>query len=812
MAKKAPNVWQKLWKRITDVWDQFLGTIDGLIGNRVVDFLNKVVPTPLRFLLPFLRDDLGIETPSISSFKGIGVPEKIETKEVLKEIAIESRVGTIWQIKPQFLRYQCQESNPFRCVYPQETVADDPNNKYCKKCQFPATLPPEVKVRGVKGVYQVDDYIGIRGSGRLYNATNLTDGESFLFKEYVIPKKYFNDQETRACKRNFESSAELKLSDGRMQDSRLVTPIEAISDSREERCYVVLPKTEEAISLAEYLALNGAMTSWQVKSFLNQALQTLESLHSQKYRLRSGVVTSGLPHGNLTFYSIAIRSNFQGFTVYLNDMALWEDRFYSTDSPIPAYSINRDLEDLGYIAFYLLHGGVIDLEDRSCLNPNNVNHWNSKVNAGLKKFIQNLIGFGESSYTSAEAARRALLRLRIEREALIEFEEEAEVEPEKKKSWWSLFTKKRIAIALGIILLALLAFLLYFWLTQPPKVAKLNLTCCISQISDIPEGKFTYTADKNGTWNYALLQNNLIAKGSTLEAELQKRQPKLQLNYQPINVDNNVNKDSGQSLIAKLRSNQADFAISSASDNLRGDFVTQSIAYDGITVFVAFSYAKRNNSLPTALQGKITFEQLRQLYTGEIINWRQLGGPNLPVKLYMPLDTAAVKIFEKLVLKDEAAIATFRQLAQDGSRGITSLSIFDSLRQVIRDFEDNDVGSISFGSISQVFGQCSVYPLMLADDNKPFIAPLVTKTGGAIAPDIDLCNEKGSYIQNYSAFINQTYPLSYPISVIYTRDNRRLPIAERFVAIMRTEEAQTLLKQTGLIPLKFPITPFPVNN
>ncbi len=797
MASKAPNVWQKLWKRITEVWSQFLGAIDGLIGNRFVEFLNKNVPAPLRFLIPFLRDDLGIEPPSITSFKGIGLPEKLETKEVLKEIAIESRVGTIWQIKPQFLRYKCQESNPFRCEYPHETVIDDPNNKYCKKCQFPASLPSEVKLRGRKGVYQVDNYIGIRGSGRLYNATNLSDGESFLLKEYVIPKKYFNEQETRACQRNFEASAELKLSDGRVQDSRLVTPIEAIADSREERCYVILPQSDQAIALADYLAINGAMNSWQVKSFLNQALQTLESLHSQKYRLRSGVVTSGLPHGNLTFYSIAIRSNFQGFTIYLSDMALWEDRFYTPDTQAPTYSINRDLEDLGYIAFYLLQGGVIDLENRTCLNPHEINHWGIQTNAGLRKFIQNLIGFGETSYSSAEVARRALLRIHIDREAIIEFVDQKAVGFEQKKTWWSWITKKVIAIAIAVILLVLLAFLLYFWLTQPPKAANLNFPCCINQISDIPEGKFTYTSEKNGTWNYTLLQNNLIAKGATLEDELQKRQPKLQLSYQPISND--------QSTISQLQSNQADFAISSVINNRGGNFITQDIAYDGLTVFVAFSYAQRNNSLPTALQGRLTFAQLRQLYTGEIINWRQLGGPNLPVKLYIPLDSESIKIFENRVLKDEAAIAAFRQLQQEGSNGISSLSVFDSLRQVIQDFEDRNIGSISFGSISQVFGQCSVYPLTLADDYKSFVPPLVFKTGKAIAPDIDLCNEKGSYIQNYTAFINQTYPLAYPISVVYTRDNRRVPIAERFVAIMRTEEAQNLLKQTGLIPLKFPI-------
>lgn len=171
----------------------------------------------------------------------------------------------------------------------------------------------------------------------------------------------------------------------------------------------------------------------------------------------------------------------------------------------------------------------------------------------------------------------------------------------------------------------------------------------------------------------------------------------------------------------------------------------------------------------------------------------------------MPLDQEAVQIFEKRVLKDEAAIASFRQLAQDRNNGITALSTFDSLRQVIQDFEDRNIGSISFGTISQIFGQCSVYPLALADDQKSFVSPLILPTGKPVAPDIDLCNEKGNYVQNYTAFINQTYPLAYPISVVYTRDNRRTPIAERFVAIMKTEEAQNLLKQTGLIPLKFPI-------
>jgi hypothetical protein len=48
------------------------------------------------------------------------------------------------------------------------------------------------------------------------------------------------------------------------------------------------------------------------------------------------------------------------------------------------------------------------------------------------------------------------------------------------------------------------------------------LPCCIAQVSGIPEGRFNYVAEREGTWSYVLQQENLIAQGTTLEAELRK--------------------------------------------------------------------------------------------------------------------------------------------------------------------------------------------------------------------------------------------------------------------------------------------------
>jgi ABC-type phosphate transport system substrate-binding protein len=801
VADKPPNILQKLGKRIGDVFRSILSTIDGLIGSGFNNFLLKVIPQPLHFLIPFLKDDLGIAPPSITSVQGIALPEQKDAKALLEQIAVDPRTASLWQVKPLYTKYRCVEGNPFRCEVPRETIDEDPNNRYCQQCKFPAILPPEAKLRGRDGVYQIENYIGCRGLGRIYEATNLSDGQPVVFKEYIIPDRDFSPDETKQCKESFEQLAGISLADGRVQDFRLITPHEAIADPIEERCYAISDHpAADAPTLASYLAGYGAMNNWQVRQFLNQTLQTLESLHGQKYTLRSGVVQQGLPHGNLSLYSLLIKPNLQGFYIYLADLALWEHRFNSPLSQPPIYSIARDLEDVGYIAFYLYVGGIVDLDNRIYLDPNQEQHWPATVQPTLRTFILNLIGIGPTSYESAEIARRALLKIPVERALDYPAIEdlEAEVKPKKKRRWWRI-----LLIAAAILLsLLLLAWLIFNLLKPRPDLSREALPCCIEQVAGIPAGKFNYTAEKNATWSYVLLQDNLIAKGLTLETELQKRQPKMQLNFQPV--------PTAIDGLKKVKDQESEFLITSLIGELGNDLVYKEFAYDGLAVFVAFSYADRAKSLPNALKGQITFTQLKQIYTGQITNWKQIGGPDLAIKLYIPTDQESIRVFEQRILKDDEAIAAFRQMIKQNAPsnsllsddGITSLQTFDTFRQVIRDFEDRNIGSLSFASISRVFGQCSVYPLALVDGNKPAVAPLIKTNGEPVTPTTDLCNEKGSYSPDAIAFISQSYPLSYQLAVVYPRDNRRDPVGERFAAILKTDEAQKLLQKTGLIPLQ----------
>ncbi len=151
---------------------------------------------------------------------------------------------------------------------------------------------------------------------------------------------------------------------------------------------------------------------------------------------------------------------------------------------------------------------------------------------------------------------------------------------------------------------------------------------------------------------------------------------------------------------------------------------------------MAFSYEQRDRALPRYLQGKITFKQLQQLYTGQITNWKQLGGPDKRVRLYIPASAEAVRIFEQRVLQNEQLIAEFRKLIQSEPRSesswiqppltsqkIIQLPTLPTRRQVLQDFENEQMGAIGFWPLSLVFGQCSVYFLALADGNAPLSNP-----------------------------------------------------------------------------------------
>lgn len=840
--------------------------------------LESFIPASLRWILPF-ADELHTDSQPLT-------PEATEATVDIPAAASETGVRQ-QDHRLRYEQYRCWHGNPLGCHFPQQTVQQDPDARYCLECGFPAALAEKAEIRGHRGRYRINHWLGHRGLGRLYQGVQVPDDQPVVIKEYLLPSRCFSPQEMQQQQQIFIQLAGLRSLDGSIQDFRLSSPWDAIADHHQERCYLVTKgNLETQPTLQQFLAENGAMSEPQVRQVLNQVLQTLEFLHRQKLQLPNGQVVNDFPqaytaeiplrslaHGNLSLDSLLItgspdfwlhrrqtpgntttpqteedakpeslldallrplandsptyspahpqqqephRANSQpqastDFFIYLCDLALWESLFNPPPARSAEPSAAQDLVALGYIAFYLLIGRSPDwlhrLSEQERMAPfpeiQDPQQWPT-VDPKLQTFILRLAGI-EKPFESAEVARQALLQLpreKPESTAISRIEAEA-IEPTRavRPAW----------ILLGIATFALLAGLSWWLFSRnrvTPGVADGLPACCIQQVPAVPEGSFKYSAEQSGTWNYVLQQENLILPGRNLAEELRDRKPKLRLSFQPVEYQP---ASPSAAVIEAVQSGKVDFGITSQAQALTSDLAAQPIAYDGLVVFVAFSYAQRELGLPKALKGQISFAQLRQLYTGEITRWRELNPqlPDLPVKLYIPTETEAVRIFEQRVLQDEALIAKFRSLLppetgsfirQPGNQ-IRPLSTFDSLKAVIDDFENSQAGAIAFGTVSQVFGQCSVYPLALDSGNQQPIQALVQDNGQPITPATDLCDDKGSYQPHLPVFKSGHYPLAYPLSVIYPRDNSRPPAGQKFAEIMRTQEGQRLLQKTGLVPL-----------
>ncbi|HEY9615720.1 MAG TPA: hypothetical protein V6C64_02695, partial [Microcoleaceae cyanobacterium] len=574
-------------------------------------------------------------------------------------------------------RYTCQQGEPLSCTLCQPIAPEGNRIKQCLLCGFPTLLPPKAGLQGQRGRYQIESWLGQRGNGRLYRAIQLGSNQPVVIKEYVLPSLYFDATMMRQQKAAFENLAGLSLADGRVQDSRLVLPLDAIVDDLENRCYLVMPESGAYPALSQYLR-QGAFTNAEVRWVLNQVLQTLEFLHGQKYRLPSGVMQTGIAHGNVSLHSLLLgsptapdlslqtaalqsesllttspsdsnhdrsglttlpgshRASFPAFDaayfIYLCDLALWERLFVPLQANATPLLIAQDLVDLGYVAFYLLAGRA-STPTGERLDPREANHWPT-TDPFLKHFILRLMEL-ETPFESAEVARRELAQSPpLSLIVLPSAAEELPITKARRPRWlWPL---------VGVLGLILLAWLI--WLESSNSRLKPTIAHQVTRLQDvggIPPGTFRYTAAKDGIWHYVLQQPNLIQKGQTLEQRLQLAQPKLNLNFQPT--------ESPEAAIAQVQSGAAAFAVVPLITSIPDDLEAVTIAYDGLAVIVAYNYSNRDKGLPTELKGTISLEQLQELYQARVTNWRELGVTVLPLNLYQPQNREAINVFQQRV-------------------------------------------------------------------------------------------------------------------------------------------------------------------
>ncbi|MGB0563904.1 MAG: PstS family phosphate ABC transporter substrate-binding protein, partial [Spirulinaceae cyanobacterium] len=198
------------------------------------------------------------------------------------------------------------------------------------------------------------------------------------------------------------------------------------------------------------------------------------------------------------------------------------------------------------------------------------------------------------------------------------------------------------------------------------------------------------------------------------------------------------------------------------------------IAIDGIAIAV-------HPGLP--IDG-LTIEQLRSIYSGELTNWQELGGPNLPVQVYSRdlTEGGTVKFFTDNVLAG-APLAETVQILPTTTQAVQTVS--------------QTPGSIYFASAPEVLAQCSVKPIAIGRTANELVSP--TQQPYRSPQD---CLSQPNQI-NLEAFRAGNYPLTRRLFVIVKEDDQGDQEAgEAYAKLLLTQEGQNLIEQLGFVSLR----------
>jgi hypothetical protein len=636
-------------------------------------------------------------------------------------------------------------------------------------------------------------------------------------EEYRFPS--FNDKQMEELKQRVDRLETVSLRSGGVQDFRIITPDDFLVDTTSKTGYLISQKDSEIRnSLREYLEQHGPMSSLQVKRLLAQVLQTLFFLHKQSIRFGDdGSTQQGVIHGNVSLDTVWLENapSIGGqpqFKIYLKKLALWWDPFEKPKTEIgviTSFDCRHDIRDLGQIAASLLinEANLDDCFQRSNKIEKKLNEhpaWEMHPDKALKDFILHLT----DRFTSAESAARELRE--------IEYLSEAEpIEPTEVESGAHQTEGWGYVPWFWLALLSLLGAGCWLFFrsyniqqTYAPspsgqdsrrEVTKIDDAEIKGNLSKLTKPQYQYAS--SSLWQ-DIIGLNRVSPSQNLQMELAKRDSSGGLQKFKL-VKNTTNNWQAQ-----LKSGEIAFILQEWIPDLSPEFEQGVVAYDGIAIVVgatdpnklSTSNDKMTN-LPKKMQGSITIDELKEIFTGS--------------RLVRNID------FQALLPKEEKARSTFQSLifGVGSNAGLISpnrqlLSTNNLLGEIFQNAQKYQAGGevmIGFERISKVIGQCSVYPLKVQKASQPSAQPLIQDSGAEITPEIDLCHAKGSYWANESAFQGaeagkSSYPLAYALSIVYLKESNQFThnseAARAFHQVLTTDEGQCLLSEAGLVSIK----------
>jgi phosphate transport system substrate-binding protein len=288
-----------------------------------------------------------------------------------------------------------------------------------------------------------------------------------------------------------------------------------------------------------------------------------------------------------------------------------------------------------------------------------------------------------------------------------------------------------------------------------------------AEVQNVPSGVFNY----GGSTTWAPIR-------SQVDSVIQNAHPGFQLRYQnPLSGP----PGSGAGIEMVL---QGTLVFSQSSRSLKPEeyqaaqqrgftLVEIPVAIEGIAIAVH----------PSLNVPGITIDQLRGIYTGQITNWSQVGGPNQPITpITRPTDGGTVEFFISNILGGGSFGGNVQQIP----------TTTEALRAV-----SADPGAIYYASAPEVVGQCTTKPLPIGQQPNQFVAPYVEPL---VPPEN--CPAQRNQINN-AVLQSGQYPITRRLFVIVKQNGQvDQQAGEAYTNLLLTNEGQMLLEQAGFVRIR----------
>lgn len=290
----------------------------------------------------------------------------------------------------------------------------------------------------------------------------------------------------------------------------------------------------------------------------------------------------------------------------------------------------------------------------------------------------------------------------------------------------------------------------------------------LADVPNVPPGKFRY----GGSTSFAPLRSQVVTRA------IAQAHPQFKLLY----TESKSNIQGSTIGIQMLLTRQLSFAQSSRpikdaelkqAQQLGLSIAQIPIAIDGIAFYVN----------PQVDIPGLSISQIRDIFTGKITNWKQVGGPDLPItpfSLNPQLSGTADFLKEKVLQAEE-----FGLNVQNVDTTTNSIRLVAKTR-----------GGIGYATASEVIGQKTIDPLSLATVNP---LPLsITGNQNFVAP----FNQGEQTAVNITAFANGSYPLTRNLFIIIRQNggiDEQAGIA--YTNLLFSEEGKQLLQKAGFVPM-----------